>query len=62
MLAIVPGHSAIVLDVFARTAGIPVAIIAGTDTNDPPPPASEFIAPEQKPAANRKARAGNITE
>ncbi len=58
-LATVPGQSAIVLDVLARTEGMPVAIIAGTETNEPPP-ARAFIVPEQKPAANRKARAANV--
>ena len=54
-LELEPGHSATVLDVFDNTDGIPVAIIAGTEMNDPPP-ASAFMMPARKPATKRKKR------
>ena len=51
-LAMVPGSSATVLDVFAATEGMPVNTIAGMLTKDPPP-AAAFIAPASSPAAKR---------
>ena len=55
-LTTVPGQSATVLDVLESTEGMPVAIIAGTEMNEPPP-ASAFMTPARNPARKRNGKA-----